>query len=371
MHAHRPLCPKSTIARPGGASAFPCLLAAFLAHGLSAQATVSPTHFTLAEGNGFDQNGLGAIAGTCRYLQVHDDLKVPRLINALSLRRDAVSNPNSGLPAFSVTADIECSTAAPGRTSTTLWSTFDVNHGAGKTRVAFNKQFSFPATAAGPIPRPFEFVMMFQQPFAFAGTNGLCWELKVFSRSNQSLVSFDDARSADSNPAPVFRHTGSGCRTAPHSSPMSLRASSGANWPAGQIAFGYQGVNLPLSGMVLLAFGVASTSWSVPNTASAPSGQCTIYNDWWVTMPVATDPIGSFALSLPLPTAVTPNGGSLFAQVVALDANANPWGVVMSNGVQHHVVAPFPTVPIGSLFVASLGTDGAIRPSRGQVVKFE
>jgi hypothetical protein len=64
-------------------------------------------------------------------------------------------------------------------------------------------------------------------------------------------------------------------------------------------------------------------------------------------------------------------GLDVFGQVLAFDAQANPLGLVSSNGVDHHVVAPHGVPPGGRVYRSgSLASTGTAGPNQTLVVRF-
>ena len=352
------------------------LPALLLAPVLSAQGIVSPGHFTLTEGNTYDHK-IFSTSTPFRYLEIHDDLQgAPRTISKMSFRRDGVAGASSASDAFSMLCDIWMSTATT--TAATPNKTFASNHGTDKLQVASFKLLQFPATLPGGLSRPFEYFVPLAQPFAFGGQGPLCWEMLVSSRTNTSTLPMDMVQSSDANPHAWTATIGVGCKSTGYTQAIYAYGGSSPNWAMNTMTLSYNAQNLPKNALVYLAFGNSIGSWSgvplpieVPGSGSGPSGVCSAYNNWMMTVPQLTTATGTLSAGLGVGVQPFYNGGSIYAQVVALDAGANPWGVVTSATLQHQVVAPYTAVPVGDVSSANLGANGSERANTGYVVLFE
>ena len=356
------------------------LSALTLASALVAQGVVSPGHFTVAEGNYYSLTSLGTTAAPARLLQVHDDLKgSPRTIGSLAFRRDGGLNTAAyAYPAFNIVCDIFVSNAA--LTAGTVSATFDTNHGANKTQVASFKVASFPATTHKGASAPFDYKFMFTNPYAFDGTTGLCFEIKVTSRSNTSAVYMDyQSATSSTNPAAYTEYTGTGCKASGYITPMTMSGSSTPNWPQSLLTLAWTASSLPKSAVGFLCLGGSDKSWgamtlplALPGTGSAPSGTCTIYCDWSVLVPAVSTATGAFSQTIGAQANPAWNGQSVYSQLVFLDAAANSYGGVMSNRVQHQIIAPYTLVPVSICYAqGSLPITGTIAKNQGYPVKFE
>lgn len=347
-----------------------------LASVVSAQGIVSPGHFTLTEGNTYDHK-IFSTSTPFRYLEIHDDLQgAPRTINKMTFRRDGSNGATYTYEPFSMLCDIWMSTATT--TAATPNKTFASNHGTDKRQVASFQLLQFPATPPGRLSRPFEYVVPLAQPFVFAGTGPLCWEMLVSSRTNTNNVPLDMAYYSDANPYAWTATIGNGCKSTGYTQAIYVSHSSYPNWAQSTLTLTYSGYNLPKNALVYLAFGNNPDSWNgvplpieVPGSGTAPSGVCSAYNNWMMTVPQLTTATGQLNTTLGVGVQPFYNGGSIYAQVVALDIGANAWGLVTSAGLQHQVVAPYTSVPVGDVSAANLGANGNERANTGYVVLFE
>jgi hypothetical protein len=355
----------------------PFALVVALCSGLGAQSVVHPTHHTAAEGLSGNVQPLGSGATPARVLQIHDGLPAGS-IRGIAFRLD--STQTAAVAGFSAFVEVHMSTAAttPGAPN----ATFDANHGIDRTVVLPPRVVQFPAVEHGVLPRPFTHVLTFTTPFQYSASGPLCWEIRITSRSTTASFSVDHAV-ANGNPAPVATIFGTGCAVSGSTQRMALNGSGFATWSAGTMQFNYLGASLPPSSVVFLNFGVSTTSFSglplpfeLPGSASAPSGACTVYHDIVGQLPVFTTASGSLVGGTNLAITVGPalHGASLFSQVMALDSTANAFGVVTSNAVQHHIVAPLPTGTVGVGMVDRIGSSlptGTVTANRGAVVRFD
>jgi hypothetical protein len=342
---------------------------------LSAQGAVSPRHFTHAEGNSYSDAPFGTTTNPYRYLQIHGD--VPAMtISSLAVRRDVTASA-AAEAGYGIIADVFLSTAAS--TVAAPSPTFDSNHGTDKTQVASFKFVNFPATANGPMPRPFEYKIAFDRPFVYGATGPLCWEIRIQSRQNQNNPYHDLVTGSSTNPPVQVNSIGTGCRASGYTSPLFLTQSTNTNWPGGSVNFTYTGSSSPKSTVVFLMMGINDQNFSgiplpfeLPTTRGSASGECRVYLAPVLLLPTFTTASGNFLTNFGLPATPEYNGARLLTQVLAPDASANPIGVVTSNMVSSHWTAPYALVPLSkvSLF-GSLGTTGTATVNNGLVVLFE
>ena len=356
----------------------PVVFSLLSASALCAQQAVAPQHFTNASGFTSESGALGDTRSPYRYLQVHDDMNGrPMTIHALSFRRD--DQTTTAYAAWNVVLDVFLSTAAT--TATAMSTTFDANHGANKTQGLAFGIVSFPATSHGPIPRPFEFRVPLTTPFLWSGTGGLCWEMRLQSRSNTTTNLFDAVSGSSTNPSPPVTSLGRGCRATGYTGTqyVTLAGDSQPNWTGGAVNLTYTGSRMPPSSVAIMMFGTSPTSFfgvplpfEIPDTAAAPSGACSVYNSMALAIPALTTSTGALSANLAVPATMEFNGGRVFAQAVAPDAVANPVGVVTSNSIEQNLVANYTAVPVGKVELASsLGATGTRTNNSGKVVLFD
>lgn len=352
----------------------PILVLAF-ASAAVAQGVVSPSHFTTAEGNSYGYSPFGSTTTPDRYLQVHDDLAgTPRTIRSISLRRDGSTFSN--FAAYSMLVDVVLSNAAT--TADTISTTFDSNHGSNKATVAQFKLVQFPSTDHGST-RGFDYKIPFDQPFNFNGTGSLAWEMRVTSRTNPSTYYFDYAYSTSTNPAPYYWSYGTGCKATTYSNPMSISGSSSANWTGGSVTLSYFGNYFPKNALVTLllgaqdkTFGGAPLPFEIPGTNGFPSGKCFLYLDPLITIPQLTNAQGQLTANIGAGVNTGNNGNVIFVQSVALDTQANAFGLVTSNMVQHQVIAPWTTIRVSNVYAtSSVGGTGTIQKNQSYVIRID
>jgi hypothetical protein len=341
---------------------------------LAAQGIVLPTHFRIAEGNGFSNEGIGATTPV-RHLQIHDAVAA-RTVRSLAFRRDAATFNAAVLPAGVVLCDLSVSTSTTNASMPN--PVFDQNHGNDRVAVLTATPVQFPATSPGPIVRPFVFKLPFTTPFNFGGQGAFCWDLRISTRSNLQAMPMDACNNWDANPGALLWNYGTGCKASGQSQVMSLAGGSAPDWLNLRLTISYQGANLPPSSTAFLCIGVSSENWGplplpflLPGTGSAPSGPCSVTNDHLLLVPTPTTASGTLSASFPIPVNVAHNGVNLFTQALAQDQNANSWGVVLSNSVQHHILTPYTTVPVAEVYGLSTATSGTTRSYQGAIVLLE
>lgn len=354
-----------------------CVVVSLLAPAIAAQNLVTPSHFTKAEGNTYAYGGIGTTQSPSTLLQIYDELQgTPRTIRAVSFRRDGEVDPSAWTQGAWL-VNVFCSTSK--KTAATPSSVFAENHGTDKTKVSSFSFIQLPASTFVGSVAPFEFRVPFTQPFAFGGNGPLCVEIQVVSRTQNNTYYFDYAYGQSANPYPPMRSFGTGCKVTGQTSPMTLQASASPNWPAGTMTLGYTGYYLPNSALVTIGLGLDDQSiqglplpLTLPGTGSAPSGPCIIYHDFVVTFPALSSATGTMSTNFGFPVNPFYNGVDLYAQVVALDIAANPFGVTLSNATQHHLVSPFGVIPVGTVYSdTTLGPTGTVLANQGYVAKIE
>lgn len=351
------------------------LLALALGPALAAQGYVSPAHFTVAEGNYYGALPLGSTTTPDRYLQVHDDFAgTARSIGALAFRRDG-GNPYE-YQAYSMLVDVLVSTAAT--SSDLISATFDNNHGANKTTVGQFKLVQFPVTHHTS-ERAFDYRIPFDRPFAFNGAGPFCWEIKVSSRTNASNFYFDAFYLANPNPYPYDWTWGTGCKATGETYPMSMSGGSYANWSGGSVTLRYTGYYFPANALITLLIGAQDKNfggiplpYELPGTNGFPSGKCFLYLDPLLTVPQLTNAQGQLNANLGVGVNTSNNGNFLFVQAVAIDTQANAFGLVLGNMVQTQVLAPFTNLPISQVYLqGGIGAVGTLSKNIGYVIKVD
>lgn len=328
-------------------------LIAALASVTNAQGVAAPAHFAATEANNHDFAPFSVVQLPCRYLQIHDDVPAGTY-RELWLRRDG-AQPATFDPLL-LTVEMWMSTAA--RTASTVAPDFPTNHGANKLQILRRQQIRIDQTVPGspiPLPSPFEYRILFDQPFTHQG-GALCWEILVHGRSGTAAHFMDAAVGQNANPSPLRLILGSGCRSSGTGRPLVLDDSTPVNWPQGTVTLNYRGYNLQPNANAVLAFGVDNVHWNgltlpfeLPGTSMDPSGPCFLFAAPLVPVPVLVDGSGNFSYTTTAPLDASVNGANLFAQILALDAPANRWGIVSSNGIHRHFIAPFGPVPVSNL----------------------
>jgi hypothetical protein len=237
---------------------------------------------------------------------------------------------------------------------------------------------SFSQTGPGRMPRPFEYTIPLPSAYAHSGSGPLCFELRVNSRTNASPVYFDYTQGGSTNPTPYTRSLGTGCRYTATGARVTLSASSGANWPQSSITMSMNGTNVRPNTLAYMTIGVTDETlgaiplpFELPGTATSPSGACNVYNDILITIPTLANASGQTTTNLGVGVNPSFNGLNVYSQLISADAAANNWGLVLSNGVQFQIVAPFATGRIGEVYNnSSTGPTGTVRANGGMITMF-
>ena len=353
------------------------LVLTFFAAPLAAQAVVTPAHFTNAEANTWWNVGFGESSAPTRFLQILEELQgSPRTINAVSLRRDGANPGTAQSPAHSVLANIFVSSAVRG--ANTPDAIFDNNHGGDKAQVGAFHLISLPAVDYKGFRGPFDYRFPFAQPFSFAGTAPLCVEYQITSRTTNVTINYDWASGTNTNPGASTRSFGTGCKATGRTSAMTITGSSSGNWAQNSMSFSWSGSQMTPNSVGFLALGFDNTNWAglplpfeLPGTASAPSGACRIYTSVLLSIPALTTASGGLSANFGFNVNTSFNGASMFSQYMLPDVAANPWGFVLSNGVEHHIVAPWTRLPIGCVRASSLAASGTVAANQGYVMRID
>ena len=341
---------------------------------LAAQSVVSPAHFTAAEGNTYSPSVLGVVSTPADLLTIHEELQgTARTIRGLAFRLDGTVA--SAGTASTLAATMYCSTTATSVTNPS--ATFSANHGADKTQVASFAVVSYPAPQQNGPTNPFDYVFPFAQPFAFGGAGPLCTEVQIVSRSNGVLY-FDYAYSSATNLNPLLRVYGTGCKPTGKLQNAFLYPGGSGNWPAKSVQLIYQASGLPNSATAVLILGGSNKllgdirlPFALPGTVDAPSGACTVYNDILLQLPGLTSAAGSVNWALGLSVNPFYNGLNVFGQVWSVDTTANAWHLISTGGVQHHILAPYPTLKFSTVYSNNSTSIGAALTNQGFVTRID
>lgn len=147
--------------------------------------------------DGITQNTIPFWSASATYQQVHDqsDLAVvlnntPTTIKGLSLRKDG-----STIQAASQarTMDVQITLGVTPVDSQTATATYATNLGPSPTVVLPWTNISMPAMTNISLPNPFQVVIPFATPLLYppAAGNNLCWELRLRNNSNTAAVYID------------------------------------------------------------------------------------------------------------------------------------------------------------------------------------
>jgi hypothetical protein len=337
---------------------------------------VSPTHFRNAEAPGGSIVPFASLVTPYRALQIHDDVGGRAMrIGSMSFRRTGQST--TLYQPFSITVDVWCSTAVTNSTAPN--TLFDSNHGNDKLRVVTNKVINFPQTEHAFVPSDFVYTIPFDSAFLYAGTGPLCWEVQLTARTNPAEYNMDAiTQGPNLNPPKYASRYGVGCVHTGRANSMGAAGGSSMNWGMGTGTLSIAGTEGPANGIVLVVLGFSSASFAglplpflVPGSATSPSGSCHLYSSVNLIFAASTDQAGASTTNVPVPATLDLHALRSFEQIWALDAAANPTGLVTSNGVNHNWVAPFATVPVARVYASgNLGPTGLSNTAYGVVMRF-
>ncbi len=348
-----------------------------LCGGLAAQGIVSPSTFGPAEATSWASFGIGGQSAPAAMLAIHGEMQGrPATITGVSFRREGQNTSSYG--AFTMVVNVWVSTAATPPSAPS--ATFAQNHGPDKQQVVTFGLVQVPAMPPPTaIPAPFDLSIPFDQPLAWTGGGPLCLEIQLVSKSTTQTVLFDwVSDNPRLNPRPTTLRYGSGCIATGQTAAVRLDGAGTGSWTTGGVSLTYTGSRFPASAMVGLLIGGSNAQFAglplplaLPGTAIAPSGTCSLLTDALLGIPAVTNGSGQLSFSLGLAATPAFNGLSLFTQAVTLDATANSWGVVSSNGVQHQVLAPWSN-SLGTVYAtSSFGPTGSVRADEGFVCRFD
>lgn len=346
--------------------------------GLAAQNfVVSPPQFATAESNSANDNPLGSNSPLVRYLQIDEALpQRPLAIRGIAFRGNADSN---SYPVFRVELDLGVS--SPNASAANPSPTFSANHGRSGALVVARRILSFPSRPASrSLPLPFDYQIPFDAPFTVNGA--ICWEMKIYGRSNNSQVSFDaiDPTSSGANPMPAILGFGSGCIATGRTSPMTASGTLTVDWPNGNLRIGFGATQAPANALCLVALGFSSSQWAglplplaIPGSESGSSGRCFVQNELFTTIAGNSNASGIFfPPEMNLPLTPSHHGLAFFHHVVAFDAAANPFGVVTSNGMARQLIAPSPNPGVSRVaFLGSHQATGIVNVGSGLVTRYD
>jgi len=346
---------------------------------LSAQGVVAPFHFADAEASGSSGNGIGTRTAPSVFLGIYEDMQgVSTSISGVSFRRDgAVSSATTYMPATMI-ADIWISTAATSAANPD--PTFANNHGPDKQKVASFSLAQFPAVPPSGAASPFDYRFPFTAPYVWSGAGPACVEIQIHAKTNTQSFQLDWVqKGSDSNPTVFRREFGTGCKASGQTVNTRLSALGASNWPGNTVTLIYSASVLPANTVVSTFLGGSNQSLGgvqlpieLPGTSAGFSGPCFVQSDVLVTLPGITDATGRMTLNVGLGVHALLNGLSVFGSVAALDAKANPFGVITTNGVEHHLLAPYANSRVGSVYnTGALGPAGTAQPGAGYVIRFD
>ncbi|MEZ5962632.1 MAG: hypothetical protein R3F56_02185 [Planctomycetota bacterium] len=342
------------------------------------QGIVSPAHFATAEATVGNGNPIGALAPQMRFLQIHEDLPVgPVTLHGMSFRRNA---DGDALPAFSVDMSIVCSGGSTIVSAAAPSATFDDNHARLRTTVLAQQTVSFPAVpVVSAVPAPFTYSIAFDQPLQVS--RRVVWDMRISGRTNSVGIVLDaDDGSSTQNPLPAIAAFGRGCVASGRTVGMVTNGTAQMDWPNGRMQLAFGANEGPAGAPVVVSLGFSTGSLNglplpllIPGTGSGTSGPCFAYNDMVVTFPGTCNAAG--AMSTPLRTFSAGSelhGLSLYHQVFALDPSANAFGLVASDTMMRHLVAPYSPSAVGQVG-ATTGANaitGLANGNRGTIVEF-
>ena len=343
---------------------------------LAQSTVVSPARWATVESPSGNAFPFGSTAQQFRYLNVHDDLAgPPRTFTGFAVRRSGTTSTTT-TPAISIVVDGWMSTAAT--TGATVVAMFDSNHGTDKAQVLNAKTVNFPPAATGILPYPFLYQIPLDTPFAFAGGGPLCWEVQITSRPMAASATHDYVSGTDTSPSMVVSRYGDGCTATGRTAAFALTGSSTTTWATNRGELTATASNGPASAMAAWLIGFSATMsgsqplpFLLPGTTGGASGPCYLNTSVLATINGTLTAAGGLTFRVPVPLQPHFDGVNVFSQVIAPDSAANALGLVTTNGLNHHVVAPWAAQPGGRVYQSgSLAATGTVGAGQTLVVQF-
>lgn len=340
-------------------------LAVLLAAPLAAQDFVSPAVFTNREGN--FRNGWPWQEQLMRYQQIHGDMRstTPRAWRAIAFRADEYYSHYVGGPysssVYGSPRNVEIEMRMGNAVFASRTNAFDTNYlnGTG-TVVVTKKNVSLPDYRPGVpsgVPTPWDFVINLDQPWSFAGTNDIAWDVKITGNSLNRVEFYPvDGFLNCTNCDGVYnrRYHGLGCMT----------NTSGANWfkvdidavfsrsSTGFIELAWQGYRAPASSMVALNIGLTNPNLSLP-------GLCTnLYATPVLSLTYRANQMGRFRdegnrFFLAINSGL--QGARMFVQAAAIDSSQPGLPIALSQGLEMTVPVVYPEHNVRRIYDNSAG----------------
>lgn len=312
---------------------FPCLLT-----GLAAQTThVSPVAFAATEGN--NSYTYPFSLSQCRYQQVHGDLRgVPMIQKQLSFRRDGVSTVTTGQPR---TLDMELVVADAN--FATVGVAFTGNYSGTAVTAIARKNVSTPNWQTPPVtpPAPFDFTLIYDQPWVYTGLADFLWEVRIWSSTAPTTDLMRADRADPTTTAALASALGQGCLTnGSTTARMSMKGAMLAS-TNGDLSLLFSGLEAPVNTAgVTLFLGATNPNVTILNLCA------TIMTSGEITLPMPnSDALGAWtAPRFWVPYSAALAGVPIFTQVFAPDASRPFIPLAASNGVSFVL----PIVPSGT-----------------------
>lgn len=305
-----------------------------VAGSLAAQGVVvSPIAYSTTEGE--SAMSIPFSQPQIRYQQVHGDLRGdPRLLTALSLRRDGLATGQTGVPRL---LDLDLCIGHANFLAVT--NNFTTNYVGEPTLVISRKAISTPDWTNPPLnpPAAFDFALAFDAPASYSGTADLLWELKVYSNNATPgydfVVDFAEPLMSDAFSFPL----GTACVSSGQTDPYELLGTICA-LSSGEYRFGAKGKYAPAgSAFNFLIFGVSDPNIDYPWLCAPLRASAEVV----LPMPAA-DALGNWTQpGLFFPANAYWVGFELFWQGASLDYGQPGLPLSMTQG-RRLTVAPIP-----------------------------
>lgn len=338
-----------------------------LAGSLTAQAFTSPLGFDTVEGNAAQTVLFGATDR--RFQQIDGSLTAlgPRTISQIALRRDGDRIAPS---AVSRTFDLEIRMGHGDLD--TADAEFDANYLTSPTVVFATQQVTLPDwTALQTGPATFDFVVTFDTPFNYNGTDDLVWELRASNASDPGTVYLDRQNSTTPFGFVEAVSTSPGCTESTQVQPFELRASA-FNYGPSHPSFGQRliysgdyggaeqpvaldiGVNPPIDTAGLLCADFLHVLiFSIGVGTTAPNGS-----------------VPEIVIDVPYDPGL--EGATLASQLLSVDLGQPALPFIVSDIVEYTI--PGAVDSLDCLYVWAAGTTtshGGVYVSRGVIAEFQ
>lgn len=338
------------------------LVPALFTTSLAAQASVvTPVQYASVAG---PSSYTGAWHFTDRSQQIHADLRNQNLVlKSIAWRRSAypATDPNS------VSRTIDAEFFAGEGDMNAAGVNFLANYQSPRVNVVTRKSISLPDwTLYQGAPAQFTFVVPFDQPYTYSGTNDLVWEVIVWANSGNSNYLTDACAGILSLPGTV-QYVGTGCVATGRSLPVVETVSVESMLGPDRLVLTALCGNLPGTTPAALMVGASDPDQTVPGLCAK------VHSDALVFVQGTSTALGGYSVG-PLTFSHVPAlvGQKLWLQFLATDMGQS-FPVVVSNGASVEIPNLPPPLPLVKLVRAAqqpTSAVGLVYSYLGQIVRF-